>query len=141
MLNTINLEIKKKETEWIGVIPDNWSIQRLKYIAKLDTGWTPPKSDPENYFENGVPWIKPDNLDGFNFLSNSEEKISDKGIQTGCPIISSGDILVCCIGTVGKMGVAGCELTFNQQINSIAFDNKVIDKEFGKYLIFSSQER
>ncbi len=138
MNNAKLVKMKDSDIAWLGGIPEGWRIKRLKYIAKIQTGGTPLKSDNENYSTNGIPWIKPDNLDDLKPLNDSYEKVSEKGLISN-PIISKDDILVCCIGTVGKMGVAGCDLTFNQQINSVQFYEE-INKQFGKYLILSSQE-
>lgn len=129
---------KPTHIPWIGEIPEDWEVKRLKFIAKIETWYTPPKANADNYSDDGIPWIKPDNLDGLIYLEDSFEKISTQWL-TGNPIIHKDDILVCCIGTVGKMGIAGCDLTFNQQINSIQFGNEV-DRQFGKFLILSSQE-
>ena len=88
--------------------------------------------------EDGIPWIKPDNLDGFVPLNDSKEKLSPMGASQA-RIIKKGSVLVCGIGTIGKIGVAGCDLTTNQQINSITFNQK-IDELFGQYLIFASRK-
>ncbi len=34
---------KDSGTEWIGEIPDSWSVKRLKVLASIQTGNTPPK--------------------------------------------------------------------------------------------------
>lgn len=124
---------------WLGKIPEHWEVRKLKNISQIETGTTPSKNDNENYSTDGIPWIKPDNLKGFKKLYDSKEKISQKGIQFS-RIIPQGSILVCCIGTLGKMGIAGCDLTTNQQINSVTFKYNLILNEFGKYLIFASEK-
>lgn len=132
------IKIKQTAIPWLGEIPESWEVRRLKYIASIETGFTPLKANKDNYSNDGIPWIKPDNLNGLEYLMDSKEKISAIGLGKN-PVIKKDDVLVCCIGTVGKMGVAGCDLTFNQQINSVSFNDLVI-KDFGKYLILSSQD-
>ena len=39
--------------EWIGEIPSEWKITKLKYISEIITGNTPPKKDEENYEGGG----------------------------------------------------------------------------------------
>ena len=136
---TVNSYEKYKDSkiEWLGEIPEHWGLIPLRYIAKVQTGNTPSKNIPDYYSKNeGLPWIKPDELNEFNKLSTSKEKLTQKGSKEA-RIISQGSILVCCIGTIGKIGVAGCDLSTNQQINSITFSKKIISN-FGKYLIYSS---
>ena len=114
---------KYKDTniEWIGEIPEHWWIKRIKHVAEVITGMTPPRSNMENYSENGYLWVKPDNLGDLNTISETKEKISPVGIEKA-RLVPKGSILVCGIGTIGKMGIAGKELTTNQQINSICFN-------------------
>lgn len=49
--------------------------------------------------------------------------------------------MVCCIGTVGKIGVAGTRLATNQQINSVVFDRpKMLSAKYGVYALMSSEQ-
>lgn len=129
---------KPSGIEWIGDIPEHWEVKKLKHVANVETGNTPPMSDPDNYADEGLPWIKPDNLNDFNLLTTSEEQLSSQGISKA-RVVRRGAVLVCCIGTVGKMGVAGRKLTTNQQINAIEFNSRVWD-EYGKYMVYSSEQ-
>jgi len=128
---------KDSGVAWIGEIPEHWEIKRLKYLAKIQTGNTPSKSKPENYSEDGMPWIKPDDLGSFKLITNSKEKISLLGLKFA-KIVPKRSVLVCCIGSIGKIGIAGCHLTTNQQINSLTF-NRLIDSTFAPYMIFASE--
>lgn len=127
---------KPSGVEWIGDIPSEWSLKRLKFVADVETGGTPPKSDENNYGDDGLPWIKPDNLNGFTPVVRSKERISSKGLEK-MRTIPTDSVLVCGIGSIGKFGVAGCDLVTNQQINSVIF-GETVNPSFGKYLISSS---
>jgi len=129
---------KPSGIEWIGDIPEHWEIKKLKYLAEIETGGTPTKADEDNYDENGLAWIKPDNLDEFNPICDSKERISAKGLK-GMKIIPKGSVLLCGIGSIGKFGIAKENLVTNQQINSVIFGEN-LNSEFGKYIIFSSKE-
>ena len=56
--------MKPSGIEWIGYIPDDWEVRRLKAISKLQTGNTPSTNNKNNYAETGFPWLKPDDLCG-----------------------------------------------------------------------------
>lgn len=129
---------KDSGVEWLGEIPEHWEVKKIKYLAKIKTGYTPSTTNSNNFSEDGVIWAKPDNLNEFIPIIDSKEKVSIDSLRNNS-YIPKGSILVCCIGTIGKLGVAGCNLITNQQINSIIFNNK-IEQNFGKYLIFISQE-
>lgn len=128
---------KDSGVEWIGEVPEGWDVKKLKYLAKVKTGYTPSKSIPGNYSMDGMVWAKPEDLQQFSPILDSKERISKQGVKDGS-IIPKDSILVCCIGTIGKIGIAGVDLITNQQINALIF-NSSIKSEFGKYTIFSSE--
>lgn len=47
--------MKPSGIEWIGDIPDDWEVRRLKAIFKLQTGNTPSTNNKNNYAETGFP--------------------------------------------------------------------------------------
>ena len=132
-----NIETKESGVDWIGKIPNHWKLLRLKEISIVKTGSTPPTSDDSFYCEVGTPWVKPDELNDFFYIKSSKVNLSVQGLKKST-LIKKGSVLVCCIGSIGKLGVAGVDLTTNQQINSITFNQEVMS-EFGKYLIFGSR--
>ena len=55
--------MKDSNVEWLGKMPKHWVVVRIKHLgAQIVTGGTPSKEDIENYSEEGVLRIKPDNL-------------------------------------------------------------------------------
>ena len=48
-------------------------------------------------------------------------------------MLPEGAVLVCCIGSLGKTGVAGVPLITNQQINAIIFDPNQVEARYGYY--------
>lgn len=128
---------KYSGVEWIGEVPEGWKIKKLKHIAKIKTGYTPSKAEEDNYSADGIIWVKPDNLNQFTPIIDSKEKIARQAIKDAS-VIPKNSVLVCCIGSIGKFGVAGVDLVTNQQINSLIF-NSSIEVRFGKYLISTAE--
>jgi type I restriction enzyme, S subunit len=129
---------KDSGIEWIGEIPKHWSVSRLKFNSKIKTGYTPPMDNSENYSDDGMIWVKPDNLEYFKPILDSKEKISPLGIKEQ-NIIAKDSVLLCCIGSIGKFGIAGLDLLTNQQICGITFNNSLLPS-YGKYLVYVSEE-
>ena len=131
-------EMKDSGVEWIGKIPKEWNVTKLKNLATIVTGNTPSKNDEKNY-ENGiVQWIKPDNITDDFKITESKDRLSTYGLKQA-RLIPKNSALVCCIGTVGKVGISEVECTTNQQINSVVFDNKNWVNGFGIYALISSR--
>lgn len=129
---------KNSGVEWLGDIPEHWEVKKLKYLSAIKTGYTPDTTKSENYSEDGIVWVKPDELREFNLIIDSKEKINKNRVKKQ-NIIQKDSILVNCIGNIGKFGIAGIELVTNQQINSVTFNSYIYNK-FGKYLIFVSKD-
>lgn len=113
--------------------------RKLSQIAKITTGSTPSTGDETNFSDEGVCWVKPDNLRGLNGVSQVKQKISAKGMLS-MSMVRKGSVLVNCIGDVGKIGVADIDLVTNQQINSISFNNSLVDDRYGAYMILASED-
>ncbi len=142
--NTINRYDKYKDSgiEWIGEIPESWSVKRLKALANIQTGNTPPKenSSEEYYAEQGFLWVKPDNLEAFNPIETTNEYLNNEGIKVA-RVVPANTPLICCIGSIGKFGVSNKSVAFNQQINAILFKKELVYGRFGLYYISSQEEQ
>lgn len=117
----------------------SYATRKLSQIAKITTGSTPSTGDETNFSDEGVCWVKPDNLRGLNGVSQVKQKISAKGMLS-MSMVRKGSVLVNCIGDVGKIGVADIDLVTNQQINSISFNNSLVDDRYGAYMILASED-
>lgn len=118
-----------------------WKNYRLKYLAKIITGKTPLKSNESNYTNEGLLWIKPDNLSDSISISISETKeyISESATDS-VSLIPPYSPLVCCIGNVGKFGFTDKICSTNQQINAIVFDKMLVIPRYGIYLVASLKQ-
>ena len=133
---------KDSGIEWIGEIPDSWSVKRLKVLASIQTGNTPPKenSSEDYYAEQGFLWVKPDNLDNFNPIKTTNEYLNNEGIKIA-RVVPANTPLICCIGSIGKFGVSNKSVAFNQQINAILFKKELVNTKFGLYYLSSQEEQ
>ena len=129
-------DYKESNVEWIGLIPSSWNSIRLKFLADIITGSTPSKND-EKYYKNGTfPWVKPDDLNELTPIKTTKVLINEEGKRIS-RIIPKYSVLVCCIGSLGKIGIAGTNLSTNQQINSV-IPNKLLHSSAGSPLVSSA---
>jgi len=98
-------------------IPDGWRYERLGRIATVITGITP-NTKVDEYYKGGYLFVSP--ADITSKYVNATVKILTKAGFDQCRKIPKGAVLFTCIGsTIGKIGIAGCDLATNQQINSV----------------------
>jgi len=133
-----NLPLKPSGLDWLGDIPEHWEVKRLRFVARIQTGNTPSKSDDDNYSDEGMMWVKPDDLSGFEPITRTKEYLSKTGLKLSRPV-PAGASLVCCIGTVGKFGFSNKQVATNQQINAVVFGARKVSSDFGRYLIAATE--
>ncbi len=109
----------------------SWQLLPIKELGKVVTGKTPSRAKSE-YFGGTIPFITPSELDSNVTVTSSPQTVTEKGAQQ-VNLIPKNSIMVCCIGSIGKIAIAGVELTTNQQINSIVFDENKIFPKYGYY--------
>lgn len=111
-------------------------IVKLKDVAKVTTGKTPSTADRAN-FGGSIPFVKPPDLGTSNPIISTKELLTDQGAHA-TTVIPKNSIMVCCIGSLGKVGIAGRDLATNQQINSLTFAPNLVEYKYGYYfaLIF-----
>jgi type I restriction enzyme S subunit len=91
----------------------------LKWRAKFRTGGTPTDAQFTTEPTDGVPWLRPDDLDESGNPSRGT-RFFNKSSLVGIGMAKPGSILLCCIGaTLGKAGIVSENVAFNQQITSI----------------------
>jgi type I restriction enzyme S subunit len=102
-----------------------WPSFRLDKVGNVQTGTTPATAHPE-YFGGDTPFVRPAELEGFQPITKAEKYLSEAGVEVGRSV-REGATLVGCIGQVGKTGIAGTRVAFNQQINAVEFGSEVDD--------------
>lgn len=65
-------KMKKTGLEWIGMIPEHWNVKKIKYLtSKIGSGKTP-KGGSDVYIDEGVLFIRSQNVyDGYFDLSSA----------------------------------------------------------------------
>ena len=104
-----------------------WKKVKLVDVCEIITGNTPLKKEKEYWDKDEVPFITPPELkyEGINYITPNIY-VSKIGAKQG-RIIPKNSICVCCIGSLGKLGILKEDAITNQQINSLILKNKNVD--------------
>lgn len=131
-------EYKDSGVEWLGNVPKHWAIVALKRTCQLKTGLTPPTENQSYYSdeESAFPWIRPEDIGATGEFTSATKYLSATGwkLMRSVPALSS---LICCIGTIGKVGISNNECATNQQITSAIFS---CAPKYNYYLICAASE-
>lgn len=109
---------------------------KLGELGTVITGNTPSKQELKYWASSDIPFIKPDvmNQDGITELQTANEYVSEIA-RSKARIVGKSVVLVTCIGTIGKVCLTGRECAFNQQINAIIPNDRVLP-EYLAYCIY-----
>ena len=109
----------------MGEIPEGWIIKTVAEVGKVVTGSTPNTSN--QVFWNGtIPFVTPADLGGTK-VRITGRSVSEEGLVQ-VREIPSGTVMVTCIGSIGKLGIAVERCCTNQQINSIIPGNSILSE-------------
>ena len=95
-------------------IPEGWEWCRLGTIGSWGSGATPSKGHPE-FYGGSIPWLTTGELNE-SYVFDTKVKVTEKALAC-CSLrkCATGDVLIAMYGaTIGKVAIAGCELTTNQ---------------------------
>lgn len=134
-------QMKDSGIEWIGEVPQKWDVQRIKDIARMQTGTTPPNNEGVNYDGEGMPWFTPaDFTDGSIVLNESEKYITSEIInQESIKVFPAHSILFVGIASVGKIGYCNRKCYSNQQITAIK-PKHISASKYIAYALLASME-
>ncbi|NLY76619.1 MAG: hypothetical protein GX080_00840 [Tissierellia bacterium] len=139
-------EMKDSGVEWLGMIPKDWEVKRLKYLAsKISKGTTPSTIGKEILEEGPVRFLKAENIVDNKvsltpecFIDNSTNKILSRSA------LKAQDILFVIAGaTIGKLAILNeelCPANTNQAVSFIRLKN-IENSKFVFYWLQSSNLR
>lgn len=132
--------MKDSGIKWIGKIPQEWEINKIKYEYRIQTGFTPDTSNDEYYTdENGYTWVSiadMSNVDNNGEIDESCIMISEKYINERHPqIVKKGSLLYSFKLSVGKVAFAKKDLYTNEAIASFNSDNYLRYLYYAAFLI------
>ena len=121
-------EYKEGGPEWIGEIPVHWEVKRLKYVADLNMGQSPPSED-YNRKRIGTPFLQ----------GNAEFGPHHPTPSIYCPTANKrarpGDILLSVRASVGAINVADQEYGIGRGLCAIRPRVNQFERRYAKYLL------
>ena len=130
----LNPDVPMKDSgiEWIGEIPEHWSLPTIKRITQLTSGGTPDRSHPE-YWNGEIPWIKTGELRN-DFVFDAEEYITELGLQSSSArMFDVNTILMAMYGqgkTRGMTGLLKIRAATNQACCGITVNNEIMTVDY-----------
>jgi type I restriction enzyme, S subunit len=119
MTMKINAPTKHTNIPWLGDIPADWEVRRLKFVFKYVTGATPDSGKHSYYSSEGFNWITISDLNG-KYTKVSKNKITQEGVdKKNMTIVPAGSLLYSFKLSVGQMSFVELPTYTNEAIFSI----------------------
>lgn len=115
-----NLFPSSFEDSSLGPIPSGWEVKTAKELANIVIGRTPPRKETQWFSENPTDytWISIKDLGQAGiFINSSSEYLTVEAVQKfRIPIIPANTVVLSFKLTVGRVAIAGKEMTSNEAI-------------------------
>ncbi len=111
-------EMKDSGIEWIGEIPIDWTISKLKNETILIGSGSTPISGNLEYYENGtINWIQSGDLYNTKYITNTTSKITEKALKETSSLklyINNFIVLAMYGASVGNVSISCINACSNQ---------------------------
>ncbi|OPE60093.1 hypothetical protein BTW15_11370 [Pseudomonas syringae pv. tomato] len=80
---TPNAKMRDSGVDWLGNVPESWTICRIKQVARLESGHTPDKKIEAYWVDCDIPWVSLNDssqLKKADYISDTAFYLNEKGI-------------------------------------------------------------
>lgn len=102
---------------WIGDIPNDWDVKRIKYaVAEMGSGTTP-SSDNSHFYGGDIPWIQSGDLYNTPLITKTSKTVTEQAFQScsALKIFHKPYIVIAMYGaSVGNVSVSLIDACTNQ---------------------------
>lgn len=111
-------------------LPVGWEWVRLGTLFNsIQSGGTPSKINPA-FWGGDIPWASVKDLGSSQYISKTQDYITEAGLLSGSKLADSGDVLICTRMGLGKIAIVSCPIAFNQDLKSVKLTSNIIPDFF-----------
>ena len=135
-------EMKDSGVEWIGLIPENWSIYKNKEVLNLlYSGGTPSSGSADYYSDEGTPFITIADMSQSEYVDSTKNALTHNGVVSkGLKILPVGTILYSIYATIGAVSETRINATINQAILALVPKEFLCIKQYYKYNLIAMKD-
>ncbi len=106
-----NPPLKPSGLDWLGDIPAHWACGNLRRFAKMRTGHTPSRNEPDYWADCTIPWFTLADVwqlrDGKKkYLGETKEMISELGLaNSAAELLPPGTVIFSRTASIGFSGI------------------------------------
>lgn len=138
-----NVPMKDSNIGWIGEIPEEWNVSKIKYsLILMGSGSTPDSSNPLNY-DGEINWIQSGDLYGKSYITETEKTITKYALHGNKSLkryIAPFVVVAMYGASVGNIALSQIDSYTNQACCVMKGDNSLNNKYLYYFLIANRHE-
>jgi len=146
-------ELKPSGVEWLGDIPKDWQVKKLKYFTTKITSGSTPLGGSETYLDEGIPLLRSQNvhfkglsLDNVAYISNEvhnqmkRSQLQERDVLINCTGASIGRVAYVPLGFEnGNVNQHVCIIRINHKIAYYKYLSLFLSTNYGQDQVFINQ--
>ena len=115
-----DIPVKESGVEWLGKIPEHWQVRRTKHVARLESGHTPSRQNPNFWRDCKIPWFTLADVwqirnGGQDYVTETRERVSELGlVHSAARLLPKGTVILSRTASVGFCSIMGVEMATTQ---------------------------
>ena len=137
-----NVPLKNTGVDWIGMVPEHWSIMKTSLIFNNIGSGTTPKTSNTSYYtdSDGYNWLQTGDLNDSIIFETSKKVTSLAVKECNLRFYPKNSVVIAMYGaTIGKVGILAIDTSTNQACCVLPKSNKMLSK-YAFYLYLSAKE-
>lgn len=130
-----NVPMKDSGIEWIGDVPEEWEVRKIKYLSQVVRGGSPRPAGDSRYYGGNIPFMKVADItkDDKMYVDSCEFSIKEAGLSNTRMINPQTLLLTNSGATLGVPKINTFSTTFNDGIAAFLNLSKKLDLKFAYY--------
>ena len=136
-----NVAMKPSGVEWLGDIPEHWSVKRVSTLFQMISSGTTPLSDGPGNYGGNIPWVTTGELRE-TIITSTEKSVTNFAIEkfSSLKVYPPGTLLVAMYGaTIGRLGILGVSACTNQACCAFARPTGIVT-DFAYFFFMAAKE-
>jgi type I restriction enzyme S subunit len=109
---------RRSGPEWLGSIPADWAVKRLKFVAHMESGHTPNKQIDAYWIDCTIPWITLNDVSDLEQdwrFSNPKNAVNELGLQnSSAHVLPANAVVLSRDATVGRSALLDRPMAVSQ---------------------------
>ena len=133
-----SVDYRDSGISWVGEIPEHWDLVRIRFVARLESGHTPDRSNKDYWENTNIPWVTTSDIKRFRngrkiYINETENQISQLGLEnSGAHLLPKDTVFLSRTASVGFSGIMNQEMATSQDFANWICGDEIIPE----YLLY-----